>query len=96
MADPFAVDTDTLAEAMQRMSEFTAHTASVVAEVNSLSAHLHQTWSGEAATAHAAAQQRWARGEQMLRDALGQLESAGRTAHHNYTQAMATNMKMWS
>jgi WXG100 family type VII secretion target len=95
MADSFSVDTDTLEQAMQLMSEYIQHTASVVAEVNSLSAHLHETWSGEAATAHAEAQRRWARGEQMLRDALGQLESAGRTAHQNYTQAMAANMKMW-
>jgi WXG100 family type VII secretion target len=95
MADSFSVDTDALNDAMQRMREYITHTASVVAEVNSLSAHLHQTWSGEAATAHAEAQRRWARGEQMMRDALGQLESAGRTAHHNYTQAAATNMAMW-
>ncbi len=95
MADSFRVDTDALAEAMQRMSEYIKHTASVVAEVNSLTAHLHETWSGEAATAHAEAHRRWSRGEAMMREALGQLETAGKTAHHNYTQAMATNMKMW-
>lgn len=95
MADSFAVDTDALAEAMQRMREYIQHSASVVAEANSLMAHLHETWSGLAATAHAEAQRNWDRGDQMLREALGQLETAGKTAHQNYTQAAEANMKMW-
>jgi WXG100 family type VII secretion target len=95
MADPFTVDTDALADAVQRMREYIQHTAGVVAEANSLMAHLHETWSGLAATAHAEAQRKWQRGDEMLREALGQLETTGRTAHQNYTQAVATNMKMW-
>ena len=95
MADPFTVDTDALAEAVQRMRDYIQHSASVVAEANSLMAHLHETWSGVAATAHAEAQRRWERGDSMLRDALGQLETAGRTAQQNYTQAADTNLKMW-
>jgi hypothetical protein len=27
---------------------------------------------------------------------LAQLKTAGTTAHHNYTDAMAANMAMWS
>ncbi len=95
MADSFAVDTDALAEAVQRMRDYIQHSASVVAEANSLMAHLHETWSGLAATAHAEAQRKWEHGDQMLREALGQLETAGRTAHQNYTLAAEANMKMW-
>lgn len=95
MADSFAVDTDALAEAVQRMREYIQHSASVVAEANSLMAHLHETWSGLAATAHAEAQRNWDRGDQMLREALGQLETAGKTAHQNYTLAAEANTKMW-
>jgi WXG100 family type VII secretion target len=95
MADPFTVDTDALAQAAERMREYIQHTASVVAEANSLMAHLHETWTGLAATAHAEAQRKWERGDLMMREALGQLETAGRTAHQNYTQAADTNMKMW-
>lgn len=95
MADPFTVDTDALAEAVQRMREYIQHSASMVAEANSLMGHLHQTWSGVAAAAHAEAQRKWGRGDEMLREALGQLETAGRIAHQNYTQAADTNMKMW-
>ena len=95
MADPFTVDTDALAEAVQRMRDYIQHSASVVAEANSLMAHLHETWSGVAATAHAEAQRKWDRGDEILRDALGQLETTGRTAQQNYTQAADTNLKMW-
>jgi WXG100 family type VII secretion target len=96
MADAFSIDPEALADATQRMSEFMQHTESVVAEIDSLVTHLHQTWSGEAAGAHAEAHRHWLHGEAMMREALQQLKTAGSTAHHNYTRAMAANMAMWS
>jgi WXG100 family type VII secretion target len=96
VADAFRVDPEALADAMQQMSEFVRHTESVVAEIDSLITHLHQTWSGEAAVAHAEAHRHWSRGEATMREALKALKSAGTTAHHNYTGAMATNTSMWS
>lgn len=96
MADTFSVDPDALADALQRMGEFVRHTESVIAEINSLVTHLHETWSGQAATAHAEAHRHWSRGEATMREALAQLKTAGTTAHHNYTDAMAANMAMWS
>ena len=51
MADAFSVDPEALADATQRMDEFTWHAESVVSEIDSLVTHLHQTWSGEAAAA---------------------------------------------
>lgn len=96
MADAFSVDPDALAEAVQRMDEFVRHTESVVAEIDSLVANLHATWSGEAAAAHAEAHRHWSQGEAMMREALVQLKTAGTTAHDNYTRAMATNTGMWS
>ncbi|OBK34884.1 secretion protein [Mycobacterium sp. 1245111.1] len=96
MADAFSVDPDSLADAVQRMAEYVRHTESIVAEIDSLVTHLHQTWSGQAAAAHAEAHLHWSRGEATMRDALNQLHTAGRGTHHNYTQAMATNSAMWS
>lgn len=96
MADAFNVDPETLADAVQRMAEFMRHTESVVAEIDSLVTHLHQTWSGEAAAAHAEAHRHWAHGEATMREALKQLKTAGSTAHHNYTGVMAANSAMWS
>jgi ESAT-6 family protein len=96
MADAFRVDPEALNDALQRMSEFARHTESLVAEIDSLVTHLHRTWSGRTATAHAEAQRHWSRGEAMMQQALTQLKTAGTAAHHNYTNAMATNLTMWS
>jgi WXG100 family type VII secretion target len=96
VGDPFSVDPEALADALQLMSEFARHTESVVAEIDSLVTHLHETWTGQAATAHADAHRHWSHGEALMREALTQLQTAGTTAHHNYTHAMATNLTMWS
>ena len=96
MADPFSVDPEALADAVQLMSEFARQTESVVAEIDSLVTNLHGTWTGQAAKAHAEAHRHWSNGEAMMREALTQLQTAGTTAHHNYTHAMQTNQTMWS
>ena len=96
VADAFSVDPEALADAIQCMDEFMRHTESVVSEIDSLVTHLHQTWSGEAAAAHAEAHRHWAHGEATMREALKQLKTAGSTAHHNYTGVMAANTAMWS
>ncbi|WIM87334.1 WXG100 family type VII secretion target [Candidatus Mycobacterium wuenschmannii] len=96
MADAFSVDPQALIDATQRMSDFIQHTESVLSEIDSLVTHLHTTWSGHAAEAHAEAHRRWTHGEATMRQALTLLKTVGGTAHHNYTQAMATNSAMWS
>ena len=96
VADAFSVDPDALANALQRMTEFVQHTESVVAEIDSLVTHLHHTWSGQAAAAHAEAHRHWSHGEATMRQALTQLKTEGSAAHHNYTGAMSTNQTMWS
>lgn len=96
MADAFSVDPEALADAIQRMGEFMRHTESVVAEIDSLVTHLHQTWSGKAAAAHAEAHRHWSQGEATMREALKLLKTAGSTAHHNYTGVMTANTAMWS
>ena len=96
MADTFSIDPDALADVVQRMGEYVRHTECIVAEIDSLVTHLHQGWSGQAATAHAEAHRHWSQGETTMREALNKLKTAGDAAHHNYTQAMATNSAMWS
>jgi WXG100 family type VII secretion target len=96
MAEAFRVDPQALADSVQRMTEFHHYAESMLAEIDSLVANLHATWSGEGAAAHAEAHRHWARGEAMMREALAQLRTAGATAHRNYTGAMSTNLAMWS
>jgi WXG100 family type VII secretion target len=96
VADAFSVDPDALANAIQQMAEFVQHTESVVTEIDTLVTHLHGTWSGQAAEAHAEAHRHWSQGEATMRQAIAQLRAAGSAAHHNYTGAMTTNTSMWS
>jgi WXG100 family type VII secretion target len=90
------VDPEALADAVQRMAEFQRHAERVFGEIGSLVSNLHATWSGEGAAAHAEAHRRWALGDATMRDALAQLQTAGATAHRNYTGAVAKNLGMWS
>ncbi len=96
MAEPFRVDTETLAGAVERMAEFQRYAESMLTEIDSLVANLHATWTGEGAAAHAEAHRHWARGEAMMREALAKLGAAGATAHSNYSSVMSTNLAMWS
>lgn len=96
MAEPFQVDTGVLAEALQRMGEYLRYAENMLSEIDSLVTNLHVTWSGEAAEAHRDAHRHWAHGEAMMREALGQLKTAGTMAHANYTRVMAANLDMWS
>ncbi|WP_068181577.1 WXG100 family type VII secretion target [Mycobacterium sp. UM_CSW] len=95
MAEAFRVDPEALADAVQRMTEFQRQAEEMLAEIDSRAKRLHAAWTGEGAAAHAEAHQHWARGEAMMREALGQLRAAGATAHRNYTGAMSTNLGMW-
>ena len=96
MAEPFRVDTDALADAVQRMTEFQRCAEQMLTEIDSLVTNLHTTWTGRGAAAHAEAHRHWARGEAMMREALAHLRTSGATAHRNYTGAMSTNVGMWS
>ena len=96
MAEAFRVDPAALADAVRRMTEFGRYAEGMVNEIDSAVSHLHTSWTGEGAAAHAEAHRRWTHGEAMMREALARLGSAGATAHANYTGAMATNLAMWS
>jgi WXG100 family type VII secretion target len=96
VAEAFRVDPAALNEAVQRMAEFARHAEDTVTEIDARVTHLHATWTGEAAAAHAEAHQHWVRGAAMMRAALAELRAAGATAHTNYTGATKTNLTMWS
>jgi hypothetical protein len=68
MAEPFQVDPDALADAVERMAEFQRYAENVLSEIDSLVSNLHATWTGEGAAAHAEAHRQWARGEAMMRE----------------------------
>ena len=96
MAEPFRVDPEALADAVQRMAAFQRYAEDAISEIDSRITRLHAGWTGEAAAAHAEAHQHWVRGEAMMRAALARMSAAGATAHANYTGAASTNLGMWS
>jgi WXG100 family type VII secretion target len=96
VADHFAVDPEAIADAIDRMTDFQRTAEALLAEIDTTVKNLHVTWSGEAATGHGEAHERWSRGAAMMREALDQLHRAGSGAHSNYTGAIAANQKMWS
>lgn len=96
MGEPFRVDPEVLAEAVERMAEFQRYAEAARQEIESAVADLHLTWDGQAAAAHAAAHRHWTQGAAMMREALRQLHTAGNAADANYRGAMAKNLTMWS
>jgi WXG100 family type VII secretion target len=96
MAEPFSVDPEALSDALDRMDGFQKLSEALMGEIEGLVKALHVTWQGSGASEHAQAHQQWAHGASLMRDALTTLHRAGAGAHHNYTQAMSANQKMWS
>jgi WXG100 family type VII secretion target len=96
VAEAFRVDPQALADAVRRMTAFQHDAEDMIAEIDSRVTHLHTSWTGAGAAAHAEAHQHWVHGEAMMREALAQLEKAATTAHGNYTGAVSTNLGMWS
>lgn len=96
MAEGFSADPQAMVDAVARMGEFQRYAEDMLAEIDTAVNNLHATWSGQGAAAHAEAHHHWARGEEMMRAALAQLQSAAKTAHGNYTGVMAKNLGMWS
>ncbi len=90
------VDLDELARSVQRMQLFAQQLTGAHDAVQGRMRELHVAWTGEAASAHAAAQQHWDAAADEVHDALAVLASIVGTAHANYTAAAAANRRMWS
>ncbi len=95
MGNPFAVEPQALASALEDMADFQRTAASLLEEIESTVRDLHITWEGQAAAAHGEAHRLWTHGAAQMQDALKKLHAAGGHAHGNYTQAMRGNQGMW-
>jgi WXG100 family type VII secretion target len=92
----FTVDLEALLTGVDQMSAFHQKLEQSLAAVEAQVAALGLSWHGEAATAQEAAQQQWNEGAEELRTPLGQLRDIAEQAHENYSNAVATNTRMWS
>ena len=96
MSDEFGVNTDELMAIVNRIADFERQIEAMVADVDKPVSALHASWQGSAASAQADAHRRWAEGAQQMREALQELQQAGKKAHQNYTGAARANLTMWS
>lgn len=93
--DAFAVDADDLSGVVDELRRRHAALASLGGDLSRRIALLHDTWDGEAATAHETAQATWDDGFARMREALARMRAAAEVAHRNYTDAATTNLQMW-
>lgn len=92
----YRVELDRLDGFIERVAAFEKRAEQLAEFVNSQVNQLHDgNWSGTAASAHRAKHDEWAAAEAQMREALGRLREAARTAHRNYSDAVAANIAMW-
>jgi WXG100 family type VII secretion target len=92
----FSMDLQALLAAVDQMSDFNERLEQSLAQVKSSMETLGPLWHGDAAATQQSAQQQWDSGSVELRAALGQLRDIAEKAHGNYSDAAATNTRMWS
>jgi WXG100 family type VII secretion target len=97
MGDPatYSVDLEELDLLVAEMTACERGLEELAADVEREMAALREVWEGLAAEAQRAAHEEWATGMAEMRQALGRLRAAARTAHDNYTAAGAANAAMW-
>ena len=91
----FSVDLEALLAGVDHMSAFHSNLEQKLASVRSSVSALDLTWHGDAAAAQESAQQQWNDGAQQLQEALAQLRDIAEQAQSNYSNAVATNTRMW-
>ena len=89
------MDLEALLAGVDQMSAFHSTLEQTLASVQSSVTALGSGWHGDAASAQQVAQQQWDEGAQQLREALAQLRDIAERAHANYSNAAATNTRMW-
>lgn len=95
MADrEFQVDLADLENITARVSGFIGFLSDSLAGLETRMAALHQTWSGDAATAQADAFRKWATGATDVAEGIDAMREAAAAAHERYTSAIAANLRM--
>ena len=90
----YRVELEELLAFVDRLQSFEERAEASVDRVDGQIAALHDTWSGESATAHRAQHDEWMAGASQMREALAQLRAAAHHAHRNYTDAGQANLDM--
>ena len=92
----YRVELDELLAYADKLQAFERRAEALGAQIDKRIAGLHETWSGNAATAHRAQHDEWMAGATQMREALAELRAAARDAHRHYTDAAQLNVDMLS
>ncbi|WP_063130276.1 WXG100 family type VII secretion target [Nocardia fusca] len=90
----YAVDLTELEAAATRLGNLIGFVEDSLQQIDGRDATLRAGWSGDAATAYDTAHTEWVAGVQDMKDGLLRMQEAAKTAHTNYTNAVATNVYM--
>lgn len=91
----FHVDLPLLDSTTRDLEKFEDFIDAKLADLDRVVEHLHVTWTGQAAAAHAQAHREWREGADRMRQGLLAMRTAARVAHHNYHGAATANQTMW-
>lgn len=92
--DAYTVDLEALNGLIDHMSRFTDAVDEHVAAIGDYVATM--PWTGEAEQAHKQWQAQWRSGVEDLQEGLRSIRAGARTAHENYSSAIAANLAMWN
>jgi WXG100 family type VII secretion target len=90
----YRVELSELEAFVAKLQAFERHAEAITARIDGQIAHLHTTWSGDAADAHRAQHEEWIAAATQMREALTGLREAANNAHRNYTDAVDLNVAM--
>jgi WXG100 family type VII secretion target len=91
----YRVELEELLAFVETLQAFEQRAETIAARVDNHVADLHDTWSGDAASAHLALHSEWIAAADQMREALAELREAARIAHQNYSNAVEVNIAMW-
>lgn len=90
----YSVDLDHLDEVMAKIGGLVGFITDSLEGLDQRLAAAHQSWSGQAADAHATAHTTWAASAQQAREGIDAMRAAAANAHEQYSDALATNLRM--
>jgi WXG100 family type VII secretion target len=91
----YRVELEELLAFVETLQAFEQHAETIAARVDEQVTSLHDSWSGDAASAHLALHSEWVTAASQMRDALAELREAAHVAHRNYSDVIEVNMAMW-
>ncbi|MEV6059351.1 WXG100 family type VII secretion target [Nocardia asteroides] len=90
----FQVDLDHLDSVTSRIAGLVGFVEDSLAGLDARIAGAHQTWTGQAAAAHAAAHTEWMSAATEVREGVEEMRTAAVDAHRHYNDAVTANLQM--